>query len=107
MVLERDLEDAAAKRDDLPDAEDVYDRTEEIPLGDVFDDDFVAERTDFESFDELVAASPSDADSAAELENVAHGEWDEFVAERTEFADEEELVLAARDHWVAKKLNLA
>ncbi|OVE84069.1 hypothetical protein [Natronolimnobius baerhuensis] len=107
MVLETDLEETAAKQDDLPNAEDVYDRNEEIPLTDVFDDDFVAKRTEFKSFDELVAASPDDVGSAAELETVTDGEWDEFVAERTEFADEEELVMAARDHWVAKKLELA
>ncbi|MEY7849118.1 hypothetical protein AB7C87_07945 [Natrarchaeobius sp. A-rgal3] len=107
MVLETNLEDATAKRDDLPSAEDVYDRDKEIPLAEVFDEDFIGERTDFESFDELIAASPSDAGSTVELETVTDGEWDEFVATRTEFADEEALVMAARDHWVAKKLDLA
>ncbi|QSW97686.1 hypothetical protein [Haloterrigena alkaliphila] len=107
MVLETDLEDAAAKRDDLPDADEVYDEGEEIPITDVFDDAFVAERTDFETFDELVAESPSEATSAADLETVPHGEWDEFVAERTEFENEQAFVMAGRDHWVAKRLDLA
>lgn len=106
MALETDLEAVAAQREDLPDAGDVYDADEEIPITDVFDDAFVRERTEFDSFDEMVAASPGDADSAADLETVPHGEWDEFVAETTDFADEEELVMAARDHWVAKRLDL-
>ncbi|ELY62014.1 hypothetical protein [Natronococcus jeotgali] len=106
MVLETSIEDAAAKREDLPNADEVYDEDEEIPVEDVFDDAFVRKRTDFESFDELVAASPSEADSAATLETVPHGEWNEFVAETTEFENEESFVLAARDHWVAKRLDL-
>jgi hypothetical protein len=106
MVLETDIESAAAKRDNLSNADEVYDRGEDILLDDLFDDAFVRARTQFDSFDELVAASPSDAGSAAELETVPDGEWDEFVAETTEFEYEKEFVLAARDHWVAKRLDL-
>ncbi|MFC6765286.1 hypothetical protein [Natrinema soli] len=106
MALETDLEAVATQREDVPDAGDVYDADEEIPITDVFDDAFVREHTEFDSFDEMVAASPSDADSTADFEMVSHGEWDEFVAETTDFADEEELVMAARDHWVAKRLDL-
>lgn len=107
MVLEIDLEDAAQQRDDLPAAGDVYDTDEAISLAEVFDDAFVDARTEFDSFDELVAASPSDAASADALETVGHGEWDEFVAETTAFDDGDDLVMAARDHWVAKRLDLA
>ncbi|SDK59990.1 hypothetical protein [Natronorubrum texcoconense] len=106
MVLERDLEAVTAKRNDLPSAADVYDEGEDIPIEDVFDDAFVQARTEFETFDELVAASPSEAGSVEEFEKVSHGEWDEFVAESTEFDDEEAFVFAARDHWVAKRLQL-
>lgn len=106
MVLERDLEAVTAEQDDLPDIDAMYDEGEEIAITDVFDREFVTERTDFETFDELVSESPSEAGSAAELETIPHGEWDEFVAERTDFDDEEAFVLAARDHWVAKRLDL-
>ncbi|WP_247004682.1 hypothetical protein [Halosolutus gelatinilyticus] len=106
MARETDLEAIAAQRDDLPDASDVYDEDETIPITEVFDERFVRERTRYDSFDELVLASPSDADSAADLETVPHGEWHEFIAETTDFEDEEEFVLAGRDHWVAKRLEL-
>lgn len=107
MALETDIEETAERSEDLPEADEVYDRDESIPLADLFDEQFVRERTRFESFDEMVAASPSDADSADDLGTVRHGEWDDFVAEATDFADEEELVMAARDNWVAKRLDLA
>ncbi|SEV80250.1 hypothetical protein [Natrinema salifodinae] len=107
MAFETDLETAAAHRDDLPDPDEVYDFDAEIDVTDLFDAAFVREHTAFESFDELVAASPSDAGSADELETVPHGEWDEFVADATAFDDEQAFVLAARDHWVAKRLDLA
>ncbi|WP_418279836.1 hypothetical protein [Halorubrum sp. DTA98] len=107
MVLQTDLEDAAESHDELPSAEDVYDESESIPLADVFDDAFVSEHTAFATFDELVAASPSDAADGDELGYVGHGDWDEFVAESTDFDDEEAFVMAGRDHWVAKRLDLA
>ncbi|WP_254533939.1 hypothetical protein [Natrinema gelatinilyticum] len=106
MALETDLEAIAAQREVLPDAEDVFDVDESIPITEVFNTEFIQDHTEFESFDEMVAASPSDADSAADLKKITHGEWDEFVTETTDFTDEEEFVFAARDHWVAKKLDL-
>lgn len=107
MVSEADIEAAAEQRDDLSDADDVYDHDEEVPITELFDVAFVQTHTEFESFDKLVAASPNDAESADELERVPHGVWDEFVAKTTEFEDEKALVMAARDHWVGKKLDLA
>jgi hypothetical protein len=106
MVRRSELAEAAADADDLPDPRDVSARHEEIPIADIFDDVFVDEFTDFETFDEMVAASPSDASSAAELKLVPDGTWDEFVAEATVFDDEEEMVFAARDHWVETQLGL-
>jgi len=106
MVLQTDLEAAVEVAEDVPAASDVYDPDDAIPLVDLFDDEFVTAYTDFETLDELVAASPSDAGSADELEMVADGEWDAFVAERTDFEDEQAMVFAARDHWVARKLGL-
>lgn len=93
------VEELKARAADAPGAE-------EIEVTDVFDDAFVREYTEFSSFDEMVRASPSAAESAAELELVPVGTWDEFVADHTLFDDEEELVMEARDHWVAAQLGL-
>ncbi|UIP01474.1 hypothetical protein Hbl1158_15160 (plasmid) [Halobaculum sp. CBA1158] len=106
MVLNDDLEERPEAADELRARAADAPRSEDIDVTDVFDDRFVAEHTDFDTFDDLVAASPSDAESAAELELVPDGTWDEFVAEHTVFDDEEELVLEARDHWVATQLDI-
>lgn len=106
MDSERDLVEAAAEAEDLPDPRDVVGEHEEIPIRELFDESFVRSHTEFDSFDEMVAASPSDADSADALELVPDGTWDEFVAETTDFDDEEALVFAVRDHWVATQLDL-
>lgn len=106
MVRESDLAEAAAEAEDLPHPRDIIGEHEEIPIEDIFDDTFMQEYTDFEDFDEMVAASPSEADSAAELELVPDGTWDTFVTETTTFADEEDMVFAARDHWVEAQLGL-
>ncbi|MBB6646218.1 hypothetical protein [Halobellus ruber] len=106
MVNDSDLRRAAETAEDLPDPHSIVGRDEEIPLGEIFDDAFIGEHTDFDTFDEMVAASPSDAADADELGKVGDDEWDAFVAETTVFEDEEEFVFAARDHWVAAQLGL-
>jgi len=106
MVGSKRLEEAAAAADDLSDPHEVVDEDEEVPIRDLFDDQFMREHTRFETFDAMVVASPSDASSADELGLVPDGTWDGFVAETTDFDDEEEMVFAVRDHWVAKRLDL-
>ncbi len=106
MVRASNLTEAAAEAEDLPDPRDIVGENEEIPVGEIFDEAFMQANTDFETFDEMVAASPSEAESAESLELVPDGSWDSFVEETTAFADEEEMVFAARDHWVETQLGL-
>ncbi|WP_148414023.1 hypothetical protein [Haloferax sp. KTX1] len=106
MSFESDLEATAETADDLPDAEDVLQDRDEIPIRELFDSAFMTAYTDFDSFDEMVEASPSDVTSADDLSLVPDGTWDEFVAETTVFDDEREMVFAVRDHWVADQLGL-
>ncbi|WP_410767424.1 hypothetical protein [Haloferax sp. DFSO60] len=106
MGFELNLEAKAEATDDLPNADDVLADHGEITIGDLFSSEFVTEYTDFETFDEMVEASPSDASSAEGLSLIPDGTWDDFVAENTVFADEEAMVLAARDYWVAEQLGL-
>jgi hypothetical protein len=106
MARESDLAERAASADGLPDPHDIVAKDEEIPVEELFDDAFMREYTAFATFDEMVAASPSDATSADDLELVAEGTWDAFVAETTDFGDEEELVFAAIDEWVGDRLGV-
>ena len=106
MVTDAELRRAVETAEDLPDPHSIVGRDEEVPLREIFDEAFIGENTDFGTFDEMVAASPSEAANADELGKVGGGEWDAFIAETTIFADEEEFVFAARDHWVATRLGL-
>ncbi len=106
MARDAELRRAAETAEELPDPRSVVGRDEEIPLGEIFNETFMREHTDFESFDEMVAASPSEATSANDLGKIGDGEWDAFVAETTIFEDEEAFVFAARDHWVEVQLGL-
>jgi hypothetical protein len=106
MTQRSDLVERAAAADDLPDPREVVPAGEEVPVEAVFDEAFVRDHTAFATFDELVAASPAAASSAADLGSVPDGSWDDFVAEHTEFADEEAMVFAAIDEWVADELGL-
>jgi len=106
MPQESGLAEAAAQTDDLPHPQDIIGKDEQISIRDLFNASFMQEYTDFTSFDEMVVASPSDADSADELDLMPDGLWDEFVSETTRFGDEEEMVFAVRDHWVSTQLDL-
>jgi hypothetical protein len=106
MAQETDLAERAAAADDLPDPHDVVGRDEEVPLRELYSDAFVSDHSRFDTFDEMVAASPAAAESADDLGRVAMGEWDEFVAANTAFDDEEEMTFAAIDAWVADRLGL-
>jgi hypothetical protein len=106
MAKRTDIAEAAEAAEDLPDPHSVVARDEEVPIRDLFNDAFVRAHSEFGSFDEMVAASPSDAETADELGLVPDGLWDEFVAETTDFEDEEAMVFAAIDEWVARQLDL-
>jgi hypothetical protein len=106
MVHPSDMAEAAAEAENLPHPRDIVGEQEEIPIKDIFDEAFMREHTDFETFDEMVAASPSDVESTDDLGLVPDGTWDKFVAETTAFGDEKAFVFAARDHWVRTELGL-
>lgn len=106
MTKDSELRRAAETAEELPDPRSVVGRDEEIPLGEIFNETFMREHTDFEAFDEMVAASPANATSAADLGKIGDGKWDAFVAETTVFEDEEAFVFAARDNWVETQLGL-
>lgn len=106
MMLNDDLGTRTESIDELKERAADAPRSEDISVADVFSDAFVSEHTEFDSFNEMVRASPSDVESATDLELVADSEWDEFVADHTTFKNEEELVMEARDHWVSTQLGL-
>ena len=106
MARDPELAERAAAADDLPDPRDIVAKDEEIPVRELFDEAFMGAHTTFETFDEMVAASPSDATSADDLTLIPDGSWDDFVDETTEFEDEEEMVFAAIDNWVEARLGL-
>lgn len=106
MSLEDDPEAHGVSPETLRERAEDLPTSEELAVTDIVDDEFVAAHTAFDSFDELVAASPSEADSAEALSAAPDGAWDEFLATNSEFDDEAEFVMAARDHWVARELGL-
>ena len=106
MALEDDFEKRVDSIDALREKVDTAPRSEDIEISDFFGDRFIQKSTDFNSFNEMVHASPSEADSAANLDFVSVGTWDEFVQEHTIFTDEEEFIVEARDQWVADQLDL-
>lgn len=77
----------------------ALDDGESIAVADLFTDDFVADYTDFDSMEELLAASPTDGPVADTVRDPSD-DLDEFIAANSEFDSWLSFVGAAGDQFL-------
>ncbi|WP_457933877.1 hypothetical protein LOS73_14205 [Pseudoalteromonas sp. SCSIO 43210] len=63
----------------------------QLTMADTINDSFVSSCSSFNSFDELLGASPFDASTAKEFEAIADDEWGAYIANNTNFSSWEEM----------------
>lgn len=73
--------------------------TEDLTLGDLLPDDFVAEFTEFDSRDELLAEAGLIADTPANHHTLAGAEFDQFIEARTHFDSWSDMRDTAMDRY--------
>ena len=71
-----------------------------------FPNKFMAEYTDFVSFDEMLSASGSKVTTQEEWAAIPDDQWDAFIAARTRFKDWKEMKGKAGAEWTLGKLSL-
>ena len=93
------LEDLIRKIEDL-------DGSHDIPLCELFTDEFVLLNTDFSSISEMIAASGFSVQTSEDFANIPDDEWDNHVCQHSRFTSWDEMKGAAAKLWVSRKLGL-
>ena len=95
--------------DDLADlraAAEELDGEHEVPMGEMFPDDFMQEHTEFENVDQLFEESQWDVESQEDFRAIPDEPFDEYIAETTDFKDWDEMYSAAGGEWASRELGL-
>ena len=77
----------------------------EIPLLELFSDEFMQLHTDYDSLEAMLEASGFIVNSREDCQAIPSDQWDVFVANRTRFSDWQEMMQVAREEYIAKTLG--
>ncbi len=94
------------KLDDLKRRAEALDGEHQIPISEIFPDEFMLLNTDFDSIGSMFEASGFTIRSSGDLEAVPPDEWNAFVARRTRFSSWGEMKAAAMKRYVGSRLGL-
>ena len=76
-----------------------------VTMDKVINDGFVSSCSKYNSFDELLTASPFDANSPEEFKAIPDKEWDTYISENTSFSTWEEMQIKAMELYVHNQLT--
>ncbi len=96
------MDDLEELEDDLEEFEGEHD----VPLTEMFTEEFMQTYTDFESIEAFFGESPWEVESQEDLEAIPDGEADKYVAEHTAFDTSDEMLSAAGNEWTKRQLGL-
>lgn len=94
--LERKLEQLANNAEKL-------NGTHEVPLVDLFNDAFMKENSDFNTFEEFAESSPFDFSN---LDSIDENALDAYVSSQTKFSSWSKMLNEASSLWAVKQLDL-
>lgn len=75
-----------------------------VTMDKVINDGFVSSCTKYNSFDELLAASPFDVNSPEEFKAIPNKEWDIYISENTSFKTWEEMQIKAMELYLQSQI---
>lgn len=77
----------------------------ELPMADLFPDDFMHTYTEFNDFDEFLGKSQWKIESQEDFEEIPENQFDRYVDEHTGFNDWETMLEAAGREYILRQLN--
>jgi len=108
MGLEIDgLDETIKSLEDMEQKAQELDGENEVPLSELFTDEFMGLYTDFESLEEFFEESPWEVESGDDIEAIPEDEMDSYVAEHTEFPHTDGMTSKAGSEWAAKQLGFS
>jgi len=77
----------------------------EIPMRELFTDEFMRDYTEFDTFDAFLGESRWDIETQADFEQIPEDEFDTYVDEYTGFDSWEVMLSVAGKEYVMRQLN--
>ena len=96
--LQRHLQDLQRRAESIAGQHDV-------PMPELFRSEFMLLNTEFESIEDLFAASSYKIQGSEDLAAIPDDDWDVFIRSKTRFASWEEMLQAAGQEYFARRLN--
>ena len=100
------FDDAIRKLRDLQRKTDQLDGQHEVPLAELFCDEFMLRNTDFPSIGAMLEASGFNVDTTADFAAIPDDEWDAVVRAGTRFTSWDDMKRAAGGEWARRRLEL-
>ena len=100
------LDELSKKIDDISEKSKELSGTHDIPLGDIFTDNFMSRNTSFGSLEEFFNATTWDVSSGEALKAVPDEEADAFVQEHSSYSTWDDMFNAAMKEYLIKRLGL-
>lgn len=97
--LTADLEQKSEAIDEL-------EKSNEVSFHQLFNETFMNKYTDFDSLEEMFAASPFDIENKNDFTTIDKEELDNFINDKTVFLNWEDMLDKAGELWTANKLGI-
>lgn len=78
----------------------------QIPMHDVFTDEFMVTNTDFTSFQSMIDSSGFEITSPETFAAIPQQAWNNFIQERTMFESWDAMKAAAGKMWISRQLGI-
>ncbi|MFC7188165.1 hypothetical protein [Halorubrum yunnanense] len=108
MEIEIDgIDEAIDTLEDMEEKAEEIDGDNDVPLNELFTNDFLQRYTEFASLEEFFEESPWVVESDDDIDAIPQEEMDEYVNEHTTFDDTDEMTGEAATEWAAKQLGFS
>lgn len=78
----------------------------DVPILDLFTEDFMINHTEFKSIEEMFSEGNIDFNSEKNADLDTDKSWNTFVSKHTDFKDWNSMLEKAAEYWVSKKLGI-
>ncbi|PHQ38207.1 hypothetical protein DJ69_12680 [Halorubrum persicum] len=92
--------------DQLEELSTSVDVEQDIPMGELFTDGFMATNTDFDSISEFFDESRWTVESEEDFQKIDEDEFDRYVDKHTGFSSWEAMLSAAAREWLTRQIEL-
>jgi hypothetical protein len=99
------FDEFSRKLRDLQRRAEELDGESQVPVTELFPDEFMLLHTDFPSFDAMLEASGFNVQSSEDFAAIPDDAWDAHVRAHTQFSSWDEMQSTAAQEWASRRLG--